>query len=316
MGEKIQTIESRQITPATLSAEIVKQYICPLASDQEIMYFLQLCKAQNLNPFLKEVYLIKYPNYPATIVTGKETFTKRAARIKEFLGFKAGVIYGIGEDIRYKEGAFIPPGGKLLGGWADVKRSDKPDPFRSEISLDEYIQTKNDGSPNKFWKEKAATMARKVALVQALREAFPDEFEGLYSPEEMPLKGDLPEYSLDNPIGISEPISTTGEEPPNEIKKEPPPLEPPPDDTDKKTNKDILDDELSSYAMMESGEIDMNLYETVLKEVSRFEGKDQKGNKKEYFIESRERLFHEKVSEAWAGKAIGELRKKLGKNGK
>ena len=28
-------------------------------------------------------------------------------------------------------------------------------------------------------------MIRKVALVQALREAFPEDFEGLYSPEEI-----------------------------------------------------------------------------------------------------------------------------------
>ena len=37
------------------------------------------------------------------------------------------------------------------------------------------------------WKEMPATMIRKVALVQALREAMPQEFQGMYSPEEMPI---------------------------------------------------------------------------------------------------------------------------------
>ena len=37
------------------------------------------------------------------------------------------------------------------------------------------------------WKQMPGTMIRKVALVQALREAIPEEFSGLYSPEEMPV---------------------------------------------------------------------------------------------------------------------------------
>ena len=37
------------------------------------------------------------------------------------------------------------------------------------------------------WQKMPATMIRKVALVQALREAIPEEFGGLYSPEEMPI---------------------------------------------------------------------------------------------------------------------------------
>ena len=48
-------------------------------SDQEVMMFMSLCRYQHLNPFLKEAYLIKFGNNdPATIVTGKDVFTKRA----------------------------------------------------------------------------------------------------------------------------------------------------------------------------------------------------------------------------------------------
>ena len=73
--------------------EIVKKYICPLATDQEIYLFLQLCKFQQLNPFLREIYLIKYSSgQPASMVTGKETFTKRANRNPQYKGFKAGVV--------------------------------------------------------------------------------------------------------------------------------------------------------------------------------------------------------------------------------
>jgi len=64
-----------------LSPMIVKQYLVNgdegKITDQEIQMFLELCKYQQLNPFLREAYLIKYGNAPATMVTGKETFLKR-----------------------------------------------------------------------------------------------------------------------------------------------------------------------------------------------------------------------------------------------
>ena len=43
---------------------------------------------------------------------------------------------------------------------------------------------KGDGSANSMWSGKPATMIRKVALSQALREAFPDSYSGLYTAEE------------------------------------------------------------------------------------------------------------------------------------
>ena len=43
---------------------------------------------------------------------------------------------------------------------------------------------KKDGSVNSQWSGKSATMIRKVALVQALREAFPARLGGMYASEE------------------------------------------------------------------------------------------------------------------------------------
>ena len=168
-----------------LSLEIIKKYICPQATDQEAYMFLQLCKSQNLNPFLREAYLIKYGTAPATIVTGKETFTKRADRLPQYDGFKAGIILQSNNQIVYREGSFYTSDETLLGGWAEVYRKDRSIPFRNEVKLEEYEGHKNDGTVNKMWKEKKGTMIRKVPLMQSLREAFPDEFGGMYSPEEI-----------------------------------------------------------------------------------------------------------------------------------
>ena len=58
-------------------------------------------------------------------------------------------------------------------------------PIESSVSFDEYVGRKSNGEINSQWKSKPATMIRKVALVQALREAFPDDFSGMYAGEEM-----------------------------------------------------------------------------------------------------------------------------------
>jgi phage recombination protein Bet len=174
-----------------LSQNIVRKYLVSgqgNVTDQEVMMFIALCKHQRLNPFLREAYLIKYSNsnQPATIVVGKEAYLKRARSIRECNGYAAGVICQCGETgeiIRTK--GFCPPKYKLVGGWASVKIAGWDEPLEVEVSLNEYIGKKKDGTPTSMWREKPATMIRKVALVQALREAFPEHFGGMYSQEEI-----------------------------------------------------------------------------------------------------------------------------------
>ena len=56
-------------------------------------------------------------------------------------------------------------------------------PVKAVVGIDEY------GTGKSMWKTKPATMIRKVALVQALREAYPGEFAGLYDAAEMGDRG-------------------------------------------------------------------------------------------------------------------------------
>ena len=53
------------------------------------------------------------------------------------------------------------------------------------MGLSEYIGTKKTGEVNEQWTKRPATMIRKVALMQALREAFPDDLAGMYDSSEM-----------------------------------------------------------------------------------------------------------------------------------
>lgn len=165
-----------------LTPEIVRKYLVSGSvpvSDQEIKMFLSLCIYQKLNPFLREVYLIKYKEgQPAAMVTGKETFLKRAVRNPKYAGHKTGITANDAGDV--------------VSAWAEVYVSGYQSPIRCEVDFEEYCQyaynyeTKQK-KPNRFWSEKPKTMLKKVALVQALREAFPEDFGGLYSQEEMPI---------------------------------------------------------------------------------------------------------------------------------
>ena len=172
-----------------LSPVIVRQFLVNgngNVTDQEVAMFLNLCKFQRLNPFLRECYLVKYGDQPATIVTGRETFDKRAFRNKHFKGKQAGVVLQKEDGtLERRIGSMVLNGETLVGGWATVYVEGYTVPIESQVSLDEYIGRKKDGTVNNQWATKPGTMIRKVALVQALREAFPEEYGGLYSQDEV-----------------------------------------------------------------------------------------------------------------------------------
>lgn len=171
----------RDIQVAELTFEDIKTYICPAASDQEAFMFLKLCQARGLNPFLKEVYLIKYGGGPATMVVGKDAFTRRAEEHPQFDGFKAGIIVKVGQEyeLDYREGTFLMKGEELVGAWSEVYRKDRTHPFKNTVSRSEYDTGKSN------WLKMPATMLRKVSLVQSLREAFASEFSGMYDQAEI-----------------------------------------------------------------------------------------------------------------------------------
>lgn len=193
--------ESKEITTTyeingveiNLTNSMVRKYLTRttrsdiVASDQEIMMFLRLCKYQKLNPFLNEVYLVKMSNdFPATIITSKDVFIKRASKHPFYVGKKAGiVIQKENGETEKREGGIVKSKEIILGGWCDVYRKDYEHPITIEVGFDEYARRKKTGELMKNWANMPATMIRKVAVAQALREAFPEDFTGLYVEEEM-----------------------------------------------------------------------------------------------------------------------------------
>ncbi len=169
-----------------LSTDIIKQYLCPSGSltDAEAYMFLSLCRYQGLNPFLREVYACKYGNGPATMIVGKETFTKRAQKNPKYKGSKAGVVVLTKDGkLENRVGEIVLPDEELVGGWADVYVDGYVAPITATVNFTERCQYK-DGKPASKWATSPGLMIRKCALVAALREAFPAELGGMYSAEE------------------------------------------------------------------------------------------------------------------------------------
>lgn len=195
-NQQLQKKDAQSVTFAanglevTLTPQVVREYLVSGDKErvtiQELAMFINLCKFSGLNPWLKEAYCIKYGNEPATMVVGKDAFQKRAENHPAFDGSESGIMVMHPEvgEIEYRKGCFRLPDETIIGGWAEVWRKDRTHSTRIEVAFDEYAGRKKDGSLNAQWSKKPGTMIRKVALVQALREAFPNSFGGMYSAEE------------------------------------------------------------------------------------------------------------------------------------
>lgn len=180
-------------TRVELDLQFVKRYLVrgnpDKITDQEIVFFMNTCKMQKLNPLVAgEVYCIKFGNDPAQMVVGKGAYLRRAYEHPDYLCKEDGIVVLRNGEIIQKEGCCLYPGEQLIGGWCRVhfNRNGKERTAFKEVSFSEYDK----GQAN--WKSKPATMICKVATSQCVREAFPKDYEGLYSEEEMIASGAIP----------------------------------------------------------------------------------------------------------------------------
>lgn len=77
-----------------------------------------------------------------------------------------------------RKGALMLPGDTLVGGWARVYRKNFKVPVEIFVSRDEYDKKQS------TWSAMPATMIRKTALVNALREAFPEDLGNMYTEDD------------------------------------------------------------------------------------------------------------------------------------
>lgn len=170
--------------PVKFTSQDIRERLCPNATDSELALCVELCNRQHLNPFIKEVYLVKYGSAPASIITAYQVFNRRANRQESYGGIKSGVVVMREGQIVKKRGSAVykQVGEQLLGGWAEVQFKDGKEPAYVELALTDYSTGKSN------WAKMPGVMIEKCAKAGAWRLAYPDEFSGMYTGEEMDQK--------------------------------------------------------------------------------------------------------------------------------
>jgi len=272
------------ITPEQV--DLVKSVVFKGATDEELKLFFFECRRRGVHPLDRLIHPVvrkdKDGARRVSFQTSIDLFRSEAEGTGEYRGQK-DVEYGPMTEWD-KIDKKVPEYAK-----ATIKRFDEHTGDIIEISATAYWEEYYPGEQLGFqWRKMPRLMLGKCAEALALRKAFPRKLAGLYTFEEMQLTDIISQGKGKN--------STT--EPKRKSEKKEPPVE------DKKPVKETLHEELSLYCQFEDGTVDMNMYASVLKEISHFER-----DGKEYEITD---IFNERVSDKWAGSALRKLREKVG----
>lgn len=167
--------------PVKFTSQDIRERLCPNATDSELALCVELCNRQHLNPFTKDVYLVKYGSAPASIITNYQVFNRRANKQPNYGGIDSGVVVLRDGEVVKKKGSAVYKiiGEQLIGGWAEVKFTDGKIPAYAELALTDYSTGKSN------WAKMPGVMIDKCAKAAAWRLAYPGEFRGMYVSEEM-----------------------------------------------------------------------------------------------------------------------------------
>lgn len=167
--------------PVKFTSKDIRERLCPNATESELALCVELCNRQHLNPFTQDVYLVKYGNAPASIITNYQVFNRRANKQPNYGGIDSGVVVLRDGEVVKKKGSAVYKiiGEQLIGGWAEVKFTDGKIPAYAELALTDYSTGKSN------WAKMPGVMIDKCAKAAAWRLAYPSEFRGMYVSEEM-----------------------------------------------------------------------------------------------------------------------------------
>lgn len=165
----------------------IKSMFAPKATDLEFKTYVQMGIATGLNPFLREIWLVKYDEKsPAQIFIGRDGYRKTISRNTNYDYHIVDAVHCNDEfQVDLIEGKVkhiynIKDRGKLVGAYCLVFMKSSSKPYYVFVPLEEYDQKRS------VWNNMKATMIKKVAECQAIRMADSTCFSGTKDPDEMP----------------------------------------------------------------------------------------------------------------------------------
>lgn len=148
----------------------------------EFKTFVEIGRATGLNPFLREIWAVKYKNNPASIFIGRDGYRKSAQTHKDYEHHTVDAVYD-NDEFEFMDGKVrhkynLKDRGSLVGAYCIVQRKGAKLPAFNYVEYGEYKQ------PFGVWIQKPATMIKKVAEAQGLRGSFQELFAGTYEESE------------------------------------------------------------------------------------------------------------------------------------
>lgn len=178
--------------------DLIRKTFAPNLTPMEFAMFVGMGKSLGANPFLNEIWAVKYNNREAQIFLGRDFYRRKAQEQSTYNGHQVDAVY---ENDEFKmvngkpEHTYnLKDRGKILGAYAVVYVEGR-EPFFNFVEFSEY----NKGQST--WKDKPSTMIKKVAEAQALRGAFQGVFKGTYDESEqwkLEADNDKPECTGDD----------------------------------------------------------------------------------------------------------------------
>lgn len=170
---------------------LLKNTIAKGASDAEFGLFVQTCKRLHLDPFARQIFLVKRWDSALRCEVAQSQVSIDGFRL-------------VAERTREYRGQTQPEWCGKDGKWCDVWLSDEPpaaarvgvhrqgfaEPMVRVAKYTSYVQLTKDKQsghqrPNRMWATMPEVMLAKCAEALALRAAFPHELSGVYTSEEM-----------------------------------------------------------------------------------------------------------------------------------
>lgn len=197
MAEKIEKKNEIEAKKTEMEAKkedigLIKRMFAKGATEDEFRVFLELAKRYNLDPFKRQIYLLKSSNSnePATIMTSHAGLIHIAHESGKWAGMKTLLLTKSGKEV------LVCDPEDIAGAVCYIWRTDWKEPLVHAVSFKEYYRRMPHGKRN-IWDEKPATMIKKVAEAGALRRAF--DLGGLYTEDEMDVNYSPVEYEEDVP---------------------------------------------------------------------------------------------------------------------
>lgn len=151
---------------------VIKATVAKGTTNVELAYFLSVCKSNDLNPFMKEIWCYKNKQGDLLVFAGRDGFLKRAQQSPRWNGMTSFEVCkndDFAMNVTTAEIHHVPnfqDRGVIIGAYAIVK------PKNCELATVEWADFAIYNKGYNVWKSDPAIMIKKVAETHALKKAF------------------------------------------------------------------------------------------------------------------------------------------------